>query len=217
MYSESRSFSNIVQPTVGELLEDRFSLKGNWDSEFYRNENPLVLELGCGKGDYSLMLAKKYPEKNFLGIDIKGDRMLRGARKADEEQINNIGFLRTRIENIGYAFNKNEVDEIWITFPDPQQKDRWERKRLTSPTFLHRYKNFIKKDGIIHLKTDSTFLYEYTLEVVKELKQEIVSSCSDVYSVMPDNDSILAQTYYEKKWLEEGRKIHFLEFKLNLG
>ncbi|MBI9035211.1 MAG: tRNA (guanosine(46)-N7)-methyltransferase TrmB, partial [Bacteroidales bacterium] len=194
MYTESRSFNSIVQPSVDELLEDRFELKGKWSSDFHKNEKPLVLELGCGKGDYSLKLAQKYPEKNFLGVDVKGDRMLRGARIAHENGIKNIGFLRTLIENIGYAFSTDEVDEIWITFPDPQQKDRWERKRLTSPTFLNRYKKFLKKDGIIHLKTDSEFFYEYTLAVATELKQEIITSIKDVYAVMPENDAILTQT-----------------------
>ncbi len=216
MYSESYELDNIVQPGFEELLEGNFELKGKWNQKFFKKDQPIILELGCGKGDYSVALARKYPDYNFIGADIKGDRILRGARTGKSEELENLGFLRIQIQNIAHAFRNEEIDQIWITFPDPQARDRWEHRRMTSPNFLYRYKHILKPNGIIHLKTDSELLYNYTREVAMQLNQEIITESCDVYGDNLKNDATLTQTYYEKKWLAEGKKIFFLEFKLNL-
>ena len=162
-FNENETFSNVVQPTREELVSSKFNLKGNWRTEMFKNNNPLVLELGCGKGEYAVALAKKYPNKNFIGIDIKGARFWRGAKTAIEEHIPNVAFLRTQIELIDHAFAENEVDEIWITFPDPQIKYKRTKHRMTNATFLERYKQILIPEGVVNLKTDSEFMHGYTL------------------------------------------------------
>lgn len=158
-FKENETFSNVIQPTRDEVVSGNFSFKGKWNQEFFKNNNPLVLELGCGKGEYSVGLAQKYPNKNFIGIDIKGARFWRGAKTAIEENIQNVAFLRSQIELIEFLFAEKEVDEIWITFPDPQIKYKRTKHRLTNSEFLQRYKKILKKDGCIHLKTDSEFMH----------------------------------------------------------
>lgn len=213
LYSESLEFDTIIQPTLKEQQGD-FEYQGNWSKNIFNNNNPIVVELGCGKAEYSLMLAQQHPEKNFIGVDIKGDRMLRGAREAKEKNITNIRFLRMQIEQIKNVFAKDEISEIWITFPDPFPIKP--KKRLTSPQFLYRYKNFLLKDGIINLKTDSTLLYEFTMETVKELNLELLYSSSDIYNDGTTGDVVNAKTYYETRWLKEGFDIKYVKFKLNL-
>jgi len=162
-FKENETFKNVFQPTREELTKEVYALKGNWNSTFFKNDNPIVLELGCGKGEYSVALAQKFPNKNFIGVDIKGARFWRGAKTALEENIPNVAFLRTQIELVDHAFAENEVDEIWITFPDPQIKYRRTKHRMTNSVFLNRYKKILKPDGFVNLKTDSEFMHGYTL------------------------------------------------------
>ena len=162
-FRDNENFQNVIQPKRWDLINEKFLFKGKWNLNFFRNNSPIVLELGCGKGEYSLFLADKYPNKNYIGIDIKGARFWKGAKSAIESKIQNVAFLRTQIELLNYCFEENEIDEIWITFPDPQIKLNRTKHRLTNPEMLNIYKNIIKKKGIIHLKTDSEFLYGYTL------------------------------------------------------
>ncbi|HLU80498.1 MAG TPA: tRNA (guanosine(46)-N7)-methyltransferase TrmB, partial [Flavobacteriaceae bacterium] len=152
-FRENEQFSNVIQPSREEILSGKFLMKGNWNRFFFKNENPIVLELGCGKGEYSIALAKKFPDKNFLGIDIKGARFWRGAKTALEENLGNVGFLRTQIELVDLVFAENEIDEIWITFPDPQIKYKRTKHRLTNSNFLQKYKKILKPDGLVNLKT----------------------------------------------------------------
>jgi len=215
-YAETLEYENILQPTKQKLF-DGYELKGLWHEEVFGNNKPIVLELGAGKGEYSLMLAAKYPGKNFVAVDIKGDRLLKGAKEASEKNLTNLVFLRIQIEHIELAFGKDEVDEIWITFPDPFPKKTRAKNRMTSKRFLNRYKNVLKKNGLIHLKTDNTQFFEYTREVLQDLNQEVLFSTGDLYHEESDhNDATSLQTYYERKWLEEGAKIKFMDFRLNL-
>ena len=162
-FKENETFPNVFQPGRDTLVNDQFALKGQWRDQVFRNDNPIVLELGCGKGEYTVGLAKRHPEKNFVGIDIKGARFWRGAKTAFEDQMGNVAFLRIQIELITYAFAEDEVDEIWITFPDPQIKYRRTKHRMTNMDFLDRYRCILKPDGVLHLKTDSEFMHGYTL------------------------------------------------------
>ncbi len=209
------SYPHVIQAPFNEVFHDDHLLKGKWSSAFFENENPVVLELGCGKGEYSVGLARKFPNKNFIGVDIKGNRMHRGATDALKEGLRNVGFLRTRIEIIHAFFAPSEVDEIWLTFPDPQIKKF--RKRLTSTWFLQIYRKFLKPDGIIHLKTDSRFMYLYTLELLKKNNIEPLVNESDLYKSGLQDEILSIQTYYEKKWLDHGIPIKYLKFRLGLN
>lgn len=202
-YSEFEAFPHA--------FEKENHLKGKWNT-YFKNDNPIVLELACGKGDYAIGLAKLYPEKNFIGIDIKGNRMWRGCKTVEEEGIKNVAFLRTYIDFIEEYFEKDEVAEMWITFPDPQPKK--DRKRLTSPMFLDRYRKILKPNGCIKLKCDSDLLYEYTQEVIEEQKLTINENIKDVYALNEVPSFLEIKTYYEKKWLKEGRIIKYLSFNL---
>tara|TARA_R110002096_G_scaffold136909_9_gene289913 strand:+ start:1190 stop:1876 length:687 start_codon:yes stop_codon:yes gene_type:complete len=219
-FREMKSFPNVYEPTIDEVFRTSYRLKGKWNSEHFKNNNPLVLELGCGKGEYSVGLARKFPNKNFIGVDIKGARMWRGSKTALEENLTNVAFLRTRIEFIASCFEKNEVDEIWITFPDPQPKEKKEKKRLTAPNFISEYKKFLKPNGIIHLKTDSQFFYEYSLGEAQRNNYSIIESTADLYgeqiaAMDKDTQEILSiQTHYEKLFKEKGHKIHYLKFRI---
>src|ERR1051325_9312258 len=172
-FAENQTFTNLLQPKLGYPPEG-FTLKGKWNKDFFKKDQPIVLELGCGRGEYTIGLARRFPDKNFIGIDIKGARLWRGAKTGMEENLTNVGFLRILIDQIQYFFGENEVSEIWITFPDPQPQLSRERKRLTHPQFVNRYAGFLKPNGIIHLKTDSTSLYEYTLETIAAQKNKLL-------------------------------------------
>ena len=207
------NFSHVEQPDL-EVFEIGFALKGNWRNDFFKNNNPLVLELGCGMGEYSVGLAEKFPEKNFLGIDIKGARIWQGAVEALKKKINNVGFLRIRIDWIEKCFDKNEIDEIWITFPDPQLKKKRGVKRLTHPVFLKRYEQILKKNGSIHLKTDSQFLHGFTLGVISGEKHILEDSTHDLYGSAVLRDHMEIKTHYEKIYLDKGLTITYLRFQL---
>jgi len=212
-FSQIAEYPNVFQPTFEEL-KSGFSIQGKWRSEVFKNDNPLVVELGCGKGEYSLGLAKKYPEKNFLGIDVKGARMWKGASDANNEGISNVAFLRTRIEFIEYCFANSEVDEIWITFPDPQIKKKRAKNRLTHPVFLERYSNILKDKGLIHLKTDSQFLHGYTLCVIEGYQHHLEDAEHDIYNAVLQRENMEIKTYYEQLFLEKNMSITYLRFRL---
>jgi tRNA (guanine-N7-)-methyltransferase len=211
-WAEMEDYNHVIQPPFEEVFRKDHKLKGKWNSDFFRNNNPIVLELGCGKGEYTTGMARKYPEKNFLGVDIKGSRMWRGAKQAKNENLVNVGFLRTRIELIESFFSKDEISEIWITFPDPQLKKRRVKKRLTGSRFLNHYRTFLKKDGIIHLKTDSAELYEYTISLLKHNNLQPVSFTDDLYSDGGNEELLSIKTHYEQLFLNEGKKITYLKF-----
>ncbi|MCE3280333.1 MAG: trmB [Bacteroidetes bacterium] len=207
---ENCFFLSFEQSQVGGL-----PMKGNWRKDYFKNDNPIVLELGCGKGEYTIGLASRFPEKNFIGVDIKGNRIWTGAKTAIEEKMNNVAFIRTRIDFIESCFNDGEVDEIWITFPDPQPLKTTIRQRLTNMIFLERYRRILRKDGIIKLKTDSEFFYNYTHEVIKENNFEVLDSTNDLYGDVVKREEYLTniKTYYEKKFSDMGFKICYLKFK----
>jgi len=207
-------FSNVIQVPFKEIYNKEFYLKGKWASDYFKNLNPIVLELGCGKGEYTLALAKLFPSKNFIGIDIKGARMWVGAKKANAENISNIAFLRTRIELIESFFAKNEINEVWITFPDPQLKSKRAKKRLTSASYLNKYKNFLQSNGIINLKTDSKELFDYTYKLLEYNDLEIVENTEDLYSSNLLDEIKSIKTHYENLFTEKGKKITFLKFKI---
>ena len=206
-------FSNVFQPTFEEL-KTGFSIKGKWKSDIFKNNYPLVLELGCGKGEYSVGLARKYPNKNFLGIDVKGSRMWKGASDALNERMSNVAFLRTRIEFIEYCFSENEVDEIWITFPDPQIKKKRAKNRLTHPKFLRLYSSIMQDNGLIHLKTDSQFLHGYTLGIIEGHQHFLEDAEHDVYNAVLERENMDIKTHYEKLFLEKNMPISYLRFRL---
>lgn len=215
-FQDNESFSNVIQPSRENLIADQFRYKGKWRTAFFNNELPLVVELGCGKGEYSVGLAERFPEKNYVGVDIKGARFWRGAKTALEKELDNVAFIRTHIELIEHVFDKHEVDEIWITFPDPQIKPKREKHRLTNAAFLERYKKILQPDGLIHLKTDSEFMYGYTQGLLKGLKQEVVYEHPDIYNNYELKGPLTEiQTFYEKQFLSENKPITYLQFKLN--
>ena len=213
-FAEVAAFSHVFSLGFEEIKEG-LKLKGNWNSTFFKNQNPIVLELGCGKGEYSVGLAERFPSKNFVGVDIKGNRIWRGAKTSLENKMTNVAFVRTRIDFIESCFAANEVGEIWITFPDPQPQESRERKRLTSPQFLNRYKNILVPGGIIHLKTDSKPLWEYTLDVIKENNYQLLVSTDNLYStVSPEvQEAAAIQTFYENLFSKQGFKICYLRFR----
>jgi tRNA (guanine-N7-)-methyltransferase len=213
-FNENETFTNVIQPSREEVL-DNFSFKGKWHS-FFKNTHPIVIELGCGKGEYTIDLAKKNPNKNFIGIDIKGARFWRGAKTALEDNLGNVAFVRTQIELVDFIFEKGEVDEIWITFPDPQIKYKRTKHRMTNHAFLKKYDLILKKDGVINLKTDSEFMHGYTLGLLHGEGHEIVHANHDVYKDYYSPDEVTGtQTFYEKKYLEKGKAITYIKFKLN--
>ena len=215
-FKENETFSNVIQPTREEVLNNTLILKGNWNRNFFKNQNPIVLELGCGKGEYSVNLATMFPEKNFLGIDIKGARFWRGAKTALVEKINNVGFLRTQIELVDCIFDENEVDEIWITFPDPQIKYKRTKHRMTNPDFLNKYKKILKPNGIVHLKTDSEYMHGYTLGLLQGLGLTIEYAHHDVYGTTNAPKEVTnIQTYYESQYLAINKKITYLRFNFS--
>lgn len=214
-FAEIKNFSHVIQPTREEII-DGFKYKGKWNILF-ENNYPIILELGCGKGEYSLGLAKYFPNKNFIGIDIKGARIWKGAKEIFDKNLKNIKFLRTQIELINYLFDKDEISEIWITFPDPQIKSRRSKHRLTHPDFLKKYQKILKKNGSIHLKTDSEFLYGYTNGLLQGLNYKIISSHHDIYSSLEYDLPIYVReikTFYEQKFIQINKPITYTEFRL---
>ena len=212
-FKENETFLNLIQPTREELLSE-FNLKGNWKDEF-KNDNPIVLELGCGKGEYTLALAKEFPNINVIGIDIKGARLWRGAKTALETGLENVRFLRAQIELLPQVFDTSEISEIWITFPDPQIKYKRQKHRLVNLKFLNMYKALLKENGLIHLKTDSEFLHGYTLGLLQGLAKEIVYSNHDIYRLAGSPQIVTSvQTFYEKQYLESFKPITYLQFRL---
>jgi len=214
-FKENETFENVFQPSRTELVDQIYALKGNWNSTFFKNNNPLVLELGCGKGEYTVALAKKFPNKNFIGIDIKGARFWRGAKTAIEDSIPNTAFLRTQIELIEYTFAKAEVDEIWITFPDPQIKYKRTKHRLTNSDFLKRYKTILKPDGVMNLKTDSEFMHGYTLGLLHGEGHDVLYANHNVYKQEGSPEEVTSiQTHYESIYLSEDKPITYIKFKI---
>ena len=214
-FNENATFNNVFQPTREELVQGEFPLKGKWNKEVFKNNHPLVLELGCGKGEYSVGLAGRYPEKNFIGIDIKGARFWRGAKTAVEGGMHNVAFLRTQIELIENCFAEGEVDEIWITFPDPQIKYKRTKHRLTNAEFLQRYKKILKHNGIMNLKTDSEFMHGYTLGLLHGQGHEVIYANHNVYKNEGAPEEVTAiQTFYESQYLEQNKPITYIQFKI---
>ena len=214
-FAELGTFNNVIQPEKGAQFGKDHPIKGCWKKKIFRNENPIILELGCGKGEYTIGLSSRFPQNNYIGIDIKGARMWRGARTANENRQTNVAFLRTRIEFINSFFSENEVDELWITFPDPHPGKNNSNKRLTCPFFLNTYRNFLKYNGIIHLKTDNKELFEYTKKLAGRNGLEILFATSDLYSENAINEILSIKTHYETIFLKEGMEITYLAFRLN--
>jgi tRNA (guanine-N7-)-methyltransferase len=215
-FNENNTFHNVFQPKREELVDAVYPLKGQWNQQFFKNNNPLVLELGCGKGEYTIGLAERYPSKNFIGIDIKGARFWRGAKTAVENKMPNVAFIRAQIELIEQLFESNEVDEIWITFPDPQIKYKRTKHRMTNATFLKRYKNILNDTGIVHLKTDSEFMHGYTLWLLHGQGHEVQYANHDVYRQEGSPEEVTAiQTFYENQYLEKQKAITYIRFKIN--
>jgi tRNA (guanine-N7-)-methyltransferase len=205
-FAEIETFSNVLQLDAGKPY------KGQWSKSFFKNNNPVVLELACGKGEYTVNLAVMFPDKNFIGIDYKGNRIWRGAKTAIEDGVNNVAFIRMQIETLTEFFAKGEVDEIWITFPDPQPQLSREKKRLTSPRFLNMYIEVLKPRGCVNLKTDNDGFYTYTAEKIKELKLKEHINTADLYHSEYADEVLSIKTYYEKKYLKDNKNINYLKF-----
>jgi tRNA (guanine-N7-)-methyltransferase len=214
-FKENDTFGNVFQPTREEVVSGQFPLRGKWNQDYFKNINPIVLELGCGKGEYSVGLAEKYPNKNFIGIDLKGARFWRGAKTAVETGLKNVAFIRTQIELINHIFDENEVDEIWITFPDPQIKYKRTKHRMTNSQFLKLYKKVLKPEGVINLKTDSEFMHGYTLGLLHGEGHEVIYSNHNVYVNEGSPEEVTSlQTFYEKQYLEINKAITYIRFKI---
>jgi tRNA (guanine-N7-)-methyltransferase len=218
-FAETKTFKHMFEPSMDEVWAKNHALIGNWKKDFFKNDNPIVIELGCGKGEYTVDLAKRNPNKNFIGVDIKGARMWRGAKTVEEDKMSNVAFLRTRVEFINSFFGENELDEIWLTFSDPQPKK--ESKRLTSPYFLGIYKPLLEKGATVHLKTDSRLLLNYTLEQIEENGYKLKNCAFDLYDkdwdkFTEEQKGILSiQTFYENIWLNKKHAINYLSFSLD--
>lgn len=215
-FAEVNSFNNCFFLSFEESRAEGLPLKGKWNKDYFKNNNPIVLELGCGKGEYTVGLAQRYPDVNFIGVDIKGNRIWTGARTATDNKMNNVAFIRTRIDFIDTCFSSNEVNEIWITFPDPQPQKSRIRNRLTNMIFINRYKKILENNGIVNLKTDSEPFYDFTREVIAENKLEELDATNDLYSNNMKRDESLTtiKTYYEKKFSDKGFKICYLKFRI---
>lgn len=213
-FKENETFSNVLQPKREEITSG-FKLKGDWKSHF-KNNHPIVLELGCGKGEYTVELAKRFPDKNFIGIDIKGARFWKGAKTAIDLGLPNVAFLRTQIELLDQVFGADEVAEIWITFPDPQIKYKRTKHRMTNIGFLKRYQRILEPKGTVNLKTDSEFMHGYTLGLLHGLDLEVLYANHDIYKNEGSPQEVLEiQTFYENQYLEKGKPITFIRFRVN--
>ena len=213
-FAENLTFKHLFQHPYRELLAG-FPLKGKWHADYFQNDYPLILELGCGKGEYTVHMAMLYQERNFIGMDIKGARLWKGCKMVQEFGMKNVAFIRSRVDFLEYFFAVNEVDQIWVTFPDPQPQSNRMRKRLTSPQFLERYKKILKPGGIIHLKTDNARLYNGTLSVIKEYGHHLLFSSDDIYRMKEPHEATAIQTFYEEIYRNEGIPIKYIEFTLN--
>jgi tRNA (guanine-N7-)-methyltransferase len=213
-FAENDTLRSVIQPRLA-YPPVGFPLKGKWAQDYFKNNNPIVLELGCGRGEYTVGLAQKFPDKNFIGVDLKGARLWRGAKTAVEQNMYNVGFLRIMFDQIAYYFDKDEVSEIWVTFPDPQPQISREKKRLTSLNFIDKYKHFLKPNGLIHLKTDSLSLFDYTIEVVKENNFKMNVCTHNLYQSGLADDILEIKTTYEKIFLAKGMSINYMNFNLS--
>lgn len=211
-FADMREYSNVVEHHFSIADATPFPMRGNWGKEFFHNDNPIVLELGCGRGEYTVELARRYSDKNFIGVDIKGARMWTGATEALRDGLSNVCFLRTNIEIIDHFFASGEISEIWLTFPDPQMKKY--TKRLTSTLFLERYRKIMIPDGIVHLKSDSNFMFTYTRYVTEINNLPVISCIDDVYAQKELGEALDIQTYYEQQWLSRGITIKYISFRL---
>ncbi len=210
-FAEMEEFPHVFQVSSHAVREgESFEMKGKWNELFFKNNHPIVLELGCGKGEYTVGLAELFPDKNFIGVDIKGARLWTGAKQSFQAKMKNVAFLRTNIEMIHHFFAENEVSEIWLTFPDPQMKKV--TKRLTATNFMKSYQQFLKEKGIIHLKTDSNFMFSYTCEMVKENQFPVVFSTNNLYESDLSDPILGIKTYYEQQWLDRGLTIKYIQF-----
>jgi len=212
-FADLNTYEHVVQISYKKLQAEEFKYKGKWSEAFFGNNKPVILELGCGKGEYTVKLAMHFPEFNFIGIDIKGSRMWQGATQAKEMGLDNAGFLRTNIENIKLFFGDGEVSEIWLTFPDPQMKKT--RKRLTAVNFIEKYRQLMVPNGIVHLKSDSNFMYKYTEAMVAENRLEVIRQTDDLYHSDLLDQVLSIQTYYERQWLDRGLSIKYLSFRIS--
>jgi len=215
-FADVNSFDNCFFLSFEESRAEGLPLKGKWNKDYFKNNNPIVLELGCGKGEYTVGLAQRYPDKNFIGVDIKGNRIWTGAKAAIDAKMTNVAFVRTRIDFIDACFADNEVNEIWITFPDPQPQKTRIRNRLTNIIFINRYKKILENKGIINLKTDSEPFYNFTRDVLIDHKLEELDATNDLYANCTQRDEVLTsiKTYYEKKFSDKGFKICYLKFRV---
>ena len=215
-FEENKTFDNLFEYSYERIMAEGFPLKGKW-AEFFQNDNPIVLELGCGKGEYTVGLARVHRDINYIGVDIKGARMWRGLTQARDEGLHNVAFIRTRIDQIEHFFAQGEVSEIWVTFPDPHpgEGERNARHRLTSPEFLNRYRKIVNSDGILNLKTDSPIMYEFTLhEVIEKQGLTLLYASDDLYANDDDLEVKNIRTFYEQMWLDQGLTIKYLKFKI---
>ena len=210
-FEENLTFPHLIQPPF-DAVHSGFSLQSNWGKDFFHNTSPIIIELGCGKGEYTVGLGQRYPELNFIGIDVKGARLWRGARTVQDNAMKNVAFIRQRVDFVDRLFGKGEVSEIWITFPDPQHGK--ERKRLTSPLFLEKYRRILKKNGVVHLKTDDQRFFNYTKEVLDSHTCKILTETEDLYNSGAPDEVTSIQTYYESIWLKQEKKICYLKFML---
>ena len=214
-FTENETFNNVFQPTREEVVGEAFALKGKWNTDFFKNNNPIIVELGCGKGEYTVGLAEQNPNKNYIGIDVKGARFWRGAKSAVETGLSNVAFIRTQIELVNFVFSNQEIDEIWITFPDPQIKYKRTKHRMTNSEFLQLYKKILKPNGIVNLKTDSEFMHGYTLGLLHGEGHEILYANHNVYVNEGSPKEVTDfQTFYEKQYLEKNKAITYIKFKI---
>ncbi len=214
-FSDMETFGCVLQYPRHILIQEGFPYKGKWNSEFFSRSNPITLELGCGKGEYTVGLAEANPDRNYIGVDIKGARMWKGAKSVEEKGMENAAFLRTEIEQISQFFSPGEIDEIWITFPDPQMQKA--RKRLTSSRFLSNYRTFLNPKGVVNLKTDSPFLYEYTKRLAETNGFEILKITDDLYGSGLADPVTSIKTFYEQQWLSRGKTIKLISFRIGDG
>lgn len=214
-FKENETFENVLQPTREEVVSGEFQYKGKWNSDFFKNNNPIIVELGCGKGEYTIGLAERNPNINYIGIDVKGARFWRGAKTAVETGMNNVGFVRTQIELIENIFSSHEISEIWITFPDPQIKYKRTKHRMTNSDFLKMYKRILKPEGVVNLKTDSEFMHGYTLGLLHGEGHEVLYSNHNVYKNEGSPSEVTEiQTFYENQYLEINKAITYIRFKI---